>query len=89
MSVRFTLLGYLVSLGKILVSQNWLGERDEESEMGEKVKPSILDEGAQSQNSGGNILGLFHFFNLLLYLCCEIMRSDEHTESERRPSTSG
>lgn len=57
--------------------------RKEESEAGEKSNPTF---GQKSQNVRGNILGSLHFFNLLLYLCYPIMRSDEHTESNKQIS---
>lgn len=56
---------------------------------GEKGQTLLLGEGAKSRKVGGNILGSLHFFNLLLYLCYEIMRSDKHTVSKKQPSIFG
>lgn len=56
--------------------------------MGERSNPT-LGEVAKSQNVQGNTLGSLYFFNLLLYLCYQIMRSDEHRESKKQTNIFG
>lgn len=55
----------------------------------EKGPTPLLGEVAKSQNVQGNILGSLYFSNLLLYLCHQIMRSDEHRESKKQTNISG